>query len=205
MSFAEGRGGGRGGRRDKAPGPPPGPPDRAGLLRAAQRYLQRYWPTVEQLRRVLRRRVPVGAGPVLRQSVHDDVEAVLAQLVAEGALDDARAARGWAEQLDRKGTPRPVLRQKMRGKGLSGEHTEAALELVEAAAAERGVHDPELARVAAAAQRKRLGPFRLDAGARAANRERDLARLARLGFPFGLVRQIIDAADEDEALALASR
>lgn len=205
MSFGRGS---RSGERASRPPPsaaPAGPPDRAGLLRAAQRYLQRYWPTVEQLRRVLRRRVPSGAGPSVRQAVHDDVEAVLAQLLAEGALDDARAAKGWAEQLDRKGTPRPVLRQKMRGKGLSGEHTEAALEQVEAAAAERGVRDPELARVAAAAQRKRLGPFRLDPDARAAHRERDLARLARLGFPFGLVRQIIDAVDEDEALALASR
>ena len=192
-------------RRARAPGPPPGPPDRAGLLRAAQRYLQRYWPTVEQLRRVLRRRVPVGATPAVRAAVQADVEDVLAQLIRDGALDDQKAARSWAEQLDRRGLPRPVLRQKMRSKGLSGDHTEAALAKVEADAAERGVTDPELARVAAAAQRKRLGPFRLDVEARAEHRERDMARLARLGFPYGLVKQIIDAEDEDEALALATR
>ena len=192
-------------RRDPgAPRPPRPPPDRGTLEAAARRYLQRYWPTVAQLRKVLLRRLPDEGPPALFARVRADVEAVLAGLVESGALNDERAARAWAEQLDRRGTARPALRHKMRSKGLSDEHTEAAVAAVEAEAAERGISDPELARAVAAARRKRLGPFRRDLASRAERRDRDLAALARLGFPFAAAKAVVDAADEDEAEALAT-
>lgn len=194
-------------RRRRAPEGPPAPrppPDRPALEAAARRYLQRYWPTVAQLRKVLLRRLPAEGPPAVFARVRADVEAVLAALVEGGALDDARAAKAWAEQLDRRGLPRPVLRQRMRGKGLSDAHTDAALQAVEADAASRGVVDPELARAVAAARRKRLGPYGRDPAARADRRARDLAALARLGFGYGLARAVIDAEDEEAADALAA-
>ncbi|MBL8619003.1 MAG: RecX family transcriptional regulator [Deltaproteobacteria bacterium] len=192
-------------RRDpEAARPPRPPPDRGTLEAAARRYLQRYWPTVAQLRKVLLRRLPEEGPPAMFAQVRADVELVLADLVESGALNDERAARAWAEQLDRRGTARPALRHKMRSKGLSAEHTEAAVTAVDAAATERGVSDPELARAVAAARRKRLGPFRRDLTARADRRDRDLAALARLGFPFAFAKAVIDADDEDAAEALAT-
>jgi regulatory protein len=62
------------------------------------------------------------------------------------------------------------------------------------ALAEETGGDPALAAALALARRRRLGPWRPPA-ARAARRDKDLAILARAGFPRGLATRIVDAPD----------
>ncbi|MBE7202875.1 MAG: RecX family transcriptional regulator, partial [Parafilimonas terrae] len=63
--------------------------------------------------------------------------------------------------------------------------------------AEQEAHPEEDSEEAAAwayARRRRLGPYRLP-DKRADYRERDLASLARQGFPYGLARRIVEAEE----------
>ena len=60
--------------------------------------------------------------------------------------------------------------------------------------------DPELERAVAYVRRRRLGPMRHDPEQRRARRERDLAAVARAGFPFGVALRVIDAEDLDGVL-----
>mgnify|MGYP007004680707 CR=1 FL=1 len=52
---------------------------------------------------------------------------------------------------------------------------------------------------AAYAKRRRLGPWRRP-GTREAHRDRDLAAMARAGFPYGLGRRVIEADPDAEPL-----
>ena len=64
--------------------------------------------------------------------------------------------------------------------------------------------EQELAQALAYARRRRLGPFRAEEGSPSPERERrELASLARAGFPPGVARRAL-RADPDEAEALVS-
>ena len=119
------------------------------------------------------------------------VDAVVARLRGAGLLDDAAYAETRAHTLHRRGVPPRLIRHRLLQKGVDDPVVAAALETVTAAAGE-----PELSAAVNLARRRRLGPFR--AAARAANRERDLAALARAGFTFEVARRVIEAASTDE-------
>lgn len=174
-------------------------------LRAqARRHLQRYWPSIEQLRRVLRRRVDrfcrERGGP--RGPGYSMVEAILVELQESGALNDLRFARSWVDSLHNRGDSRPRIRGKLRQKGVRGDIIDQALRERDEAAMDAGV-DPVLARAAAHLRRRRLGPYRYDAEKRDERRQKDLAAMARAGFPYGVALQLVDAEDTDEVERLA--
>lgn len=166
--------------------------------------MERYWPSVEQLRRVLRRRVDrycrERGGP--RGPGYSMAEAVIEEFVESGALNDLRFARSWVDSLHRRGDSRPRIRGKLRQKGVSGEIIAQALEELDAAVQERGA-DPVLVRAAAHLRRRRLGPYRHDPERRAERRKKDLAAMARAGFPYGVALQLVDAEDTDAVELLA--
>lgn len=187
--------GGSGRRRRR--GPRPATPER--LEKAALAYLERYAASRESLRRVLRRRVRRsaelhGTDPAEGEAA---IEAIVAKLTRAGFLDDRAFARGLAESLQRRGLSQRAIAQRLRAKGLAEPEREAALgRLAETRA------DPELEAAVAYARRRRLGPFAAP-DRRAARRERDLAALARQGFPLGLALRVVDAPDAAAAEALA--
>ncbi len=169
------------------------------LRNSALHYLDRYASSSAHLRRLLLAKVARsarahGTDP---QAGAAAVDALIAEFLGAGVLDDARYAEDRALILFRRGASARAIRGALLAKGVASELIEPALERLGAEAAE-----PELAAALAYARRRRLGPYR-SPQARAAMREKDLAALGRRGFGYGLARRIIETGDlaelEDEA------
>jgi len=180
-------------RRSTAPAISP-----SALEKAALRYLERFAASTDQLRKVLRRRIKraamLGAEPEAAAAATRDVETLLERYLAAGLLDDRRFAEAQTQSLRRRGASRQGIRRRLAAKGVERE-------LVEAALAEDGEDRSELAAAGALARRRRLGPYRAP-GARAAFRQKDLAALARAGFPLEIARRVLSAGDPEALEAL---
>lgn len=173
------------------------------LERAALFYLDRYATSADNLRRVLRRKVARsawahGTDPAAGEAA---IDTLIARFLGAGLLDDARYAETHARSLSRRGQSLRGIRRQLLQKGVGEDEIAAAL-----AGLSDELGDPELAAALAYARRRRLGPFRAGAE-RPAQRERDLAALARRGFAVDLVLKVIDAesAEELEEEAAAPR
>ena len=176
---------------------PPGPVSPAWLERAALHYLERYSASTEMLRRTLARRVERRA----RARGEDPgdfapmVEATVARAVSAGLVNDARFAAARLATLRRRGTSGRGAAAKLAAKGVPREVVEGAMRAEGEAAPKEGDAAVEERAARAYARRRRLGPHRLPE-MRAANRARDLAALARAGFPYDLARRVLDGEDE---------
>jgi len=172
------------------------------LREQARRYLQRWTPSERRMRDVLKRRVRkcVEAGTGTWAEGLTLVDEIVADLLADGGLDDDRFARMWVDDLHRRGTSRRKIVAKLREKGIGRETADRAM-----AALDDGLEvvDPELERAVAYVRRRRLGAARWDPQTRIDRREKDLAAVARAGFPFGVALAVIDADDLDDLLAQA--
>lgn len=165
----------------------PKPITRARLLNIGRHHLER-WPTARaHLRRVLVRRVDkaVAAHAQDREEALAWVDEVLDTLEAEGRLSDPRYATGKAASLHGRGVSRLGIEARLRSKGVGSAQVKAAV-------SELG---PQADRRAAAAlvRRRRMGPWRVDP---APHHDKDLARLVRAGFGFGLAKELL-ALDRD--------
>ncbi|MGF1631758.1 MAG: regulatory protein RecX [Kiloniellaceae bacterium] len=161
-----------------------------GLERSALYYLERYDSSSGHLRRLLRRKIQLsarvhGTDPEEGRAA---VERLIARLTGLGLLDDARYARERARSLLARGTSSAMIRARLRAKSLPADLVEAALA---EAAGDDAAH--ELRAALRYAQRRRLGPYRLQD--RDERREKDLAALGRQGFEYETARRIVDAAD----------
>ena len=169
----------------------------AWLERVALHYLDRYGASAEMLRRVLARRVEKQAR--LRGEDPESYAGLITETVARaeraGLIDDARFAAARLASLRRRGTSARAAGAALAQRGVARDVIAGALD------AESGEDDAaESAAAAAYAKRRRLGPHR-PPQTRAEHRERDLAAMARAGFPFALARAVIDAggdAPDDE-------
>lgn len=166
---------------------------RDALEKAAFAYLERYASSVENLRRVLMRRVEraVRTGAVERPEGKARVDEILAKLQAHRLLDDAVYAEARARSLSRQGRSRAVIARRLQVKGVGTEAVEHAVEIL----VEEGHSD--LAAALRLARKRRLGPFRPKAERRE-RRERDMAVLGRAGFSYEIARKIVDAATTEE-------
>ncbi len=164
------------------------------LRNSARNYLDRYATSSAHLRRLLLDKVARsarahGTDP---QAGAVAVDALIAEFLGAGLLDDARYAEDRALILFRRGASARAIRGALLAKGVASELIEPALERLGAEAAE-----PELAAALAYARRRRLGPYR-SPQARAAMREKDLAALGRRGFGYDLARRVIETRDVSE-------
>jgi regulatory protein len=157
------------------------------LMNAALFYLGRYVPSVKQLERVLlrkcRRTIREKGGDL--ESARPLVATVLERLARAGYLDDARLAEALAASLRRGGRSSRLIAQKLQQKGL-----DRSLAVAHA----RATSEEEEAAAWVLARKKRLGPFSrqpLDQQ----TRRKQLAALARAGYPFALARRIVDATE----------
>lgn len=159
----------------------------AALEEAALRHLRRYAASVEQLRRVLGRRIDrtVRAHGQDPAEAHAWLEALLERLVRNRLLDDRAFAETKAHALRAAGRSAQVIGQKLRGWGVDEAVVERELARVEA-----GLPEREAARIWA--RKRRLGPYRQDPVERQARRQRDLAALARAGFSEEVALEIVD-------------
>jgi len=85
-----------------------------------------------------------------------------------------------------------MIRQKLREKGVDSSHIDRAL--TDAESTEDG--DPEQMSAVAYAKRRRLGPYRKPYDDSWERKRKDMATLARVGFSFGIAKEIIDSAPE---------
>jgi regulatory protein len=186
-------------RRDAGP-----PPDAIGLHDAALAYLARYAATEVGLRRVLERRVErwgrhalIGvddADDVTRQvgQAKRIVREVVGRLVAAGAVNDAVFAENRTRTLVRAGRSRQAVAAHLAAKGVGADVAHSAL-------VENGTS--ELAAALVLARKRRIGPFRMDAPPDHTRQGRELAILARAGFPHSVAREALAmATDAAEAL-----
>jgi len=178
-------------RPQPAAGPPP---DAATLHDAALAYLARYAATEAALRRVLDRRVErwvrsASSGAVDRDAIAAQADAarrivgeVVARLAAAGAVNDAAFAESRVRSLVRAGRSRQAVAAHLASKGVDAETARALLP-----------EDPdrELAAALVLARRKRIGPFRSGDPPDQPGRYRELAMLARAGFPQSVARRAL--------------
>jgi regulatory protein len=191
---------------DRARDRPPRGPRQATpkyLRRSALYYLERYASSSANLRRLLLAKVARSARAHGADSEMDPemdaemgveagaaaVEALIAELLGAGLLDDARYAVERARILHRRGASSRAVRAGLLAKGIEPDDIVRALDGLREEAAE-----PELAAALAYARRRRLGPYRED-DARAGRREKDLAALGRKGFAYDLARRVIETGD----------
>lgn len=165
------------------------PATAAYLERVAIAYLERFGGTADRVRRVLEKRAKrsveeLGTDPADGARAIDEV---LEKLSRMGFVDDARFAAARVRAMRRRGKSARALRSTLSAQGLEGALIDRALE-------EDPSDDLEAAR--AFVRRRRLGPHR-DPEARAAERERDLAKLARAGFSYDVARRAL--AEDDGA------
>ena len=184
---------------------PAGPaPEPHALREAALLYLARFAATEAGLIRVLDRRVErwarraeaEGAEDVAPQAAAARVQAreVARDLARSGTVDDAAFAETRARRLARAGRSRRAMAAHLGAKGVPAGIAAASLPPPE----------QELAQALSYARRRRLGPFRADDDPPSPDRERrELASLARAGFPPSVARRAL-RADPDEAEALVS-
>ena len=158
------------------------------LQRAAMHYLERYAAPSVQLRRVLQRKVALSCRHHGDEPGRFDemLDSVVARCVASGLVDDARFAEARAASLRRKGQSARAVAAKLSAKGVTRDL------VTQHSAVEP---EQELAAARIAAKRKRLGPW--SRGDRAANRQKDLAAMARAGFGMTIARCVIDEAGDD--------
>lgn len=184
--------------RDDAPRKPPRPVTPAVLDRMALAYLERWASSAQNLRRVLTRKVErrcrlreEDPGPVLPL-----VEEAVARAVSCGLVDDEAYAEARVASLRRRGGSSRAIAATLAQKGVDRETAADALARdEEARAAADPDADPEREAARALARRRRIGPYRT--AARVENRERDLARLVRAGFPYAIARAAVDEDPKD--------
>ena len=190
----------RKGRRVRPAGPVPGP---AALREAALAHLSRFAATEAGLSRVLERRIErwafraraEGYEHVDRDAMgaRERVRAVVQDLARSGVLDDQAYAEGRARSLARAGRSRRAVLAQLAAKGVAPEIAAAALPPPE----------HELAQALSFARRRRFGPFRSTAEASPEQERRELASLARAGFPPGIAHRALHA-DPDDAEAMVN-
>ncbi len=167
------------------------------LHEAALVHLARYATTEARLLRVLARRIArwrhsaSGEPETLAAAEALSLAAarrVVARLAAAGGVDDAAFAGARAARLHRAGRSRRAIAAHLAARGVDAETLRAALPA-----------DPEAELVAALAlaRRRRLVPFRLGPEAEPG---REIAILARAGFPRAIAEQVL-AMSTESALA----
>ncbi len=187
--------------------PQSSPPDEAGLQEAALAHLARYAATRAGLERVLFRRIGrwARAAEGEREAIEAAAEtarkaarAVVARLVAAGVVDDAAFAAARARRLARSGSSRLRIAAHLARHGISGAALAAALPTDPAA---------ELLAALALARRRRIGPFRTISAAEQDALLRELALLARAGFPRAVAQAALamPRAEAEALLAAAKR
>ncbi len=160
------------------------PATAAYLEKVAVAYLQRFGGTVDRVRRVLEKRVArsveeLGTDPSEGASA---IDGVIEKLAGMGFLNDARFAESRVRSMRRRGKSERAMRSTLARQGLDASLVAQALD-------DDPVTDLQAARDFV--RRRRLGPHRPE-DQRAAERDRDLAKLARAGFSYDTAKRALE-------------
>ena len=112
-----------------------------------------------------------------------------------GFLDDQKYANALASSLKRRGLAKSAARQKLRQKRVGASHIDEALNQSYMQTDEMQI-DPNLYAAARAAQKKRLGPWGPE-NIDYPTLQKQLAKLARRGFSYGIAKQVLQSSLEE--------
>lgn len=167
----------------------PKPMTRSLLRQLAENYVGRFGGPSSNLRRVLLRHAQKDGTD--GKAWLPEIEAIIADFLQTGALDDAKYAEHAARVLTGRGMAPRMVQFRLRQKGIQSADVDHALQ-------ELG--DPRQAEREAAlkyAKRRRLGPFRPQEQ-RKEKRQKDAAAMARAGFAMGVIFKILDAKSPED-------
>jgi len=169
------------------------------LERSAAFYLDRYDSSAANLKRVLMRKVynSLREHGGDREEARRWVDELVTRFQEGGLVDDDRYAKTKAGSLHRRGNSTRQIQMKLRSKGLDDDSINHAMGKLREEAP-----SPDLEAAIGWAKRRRIGPYRADLSTRGDKRQKDMAVLARRGFPYDIVKQVIDAESEDELYEL---
>ena len=163
------------------------------LENIAAYYLQRYGTSAANLQRVLQRRVDkrlaqhIEGQTASRAEMYVWIERLAERYVNAGAVNDQTYAEGLTRKLRRLGKSPAKIRARLAANGVAAKVIDLAL--AETRITETG-EDATFVAALAYAKRRKLGPFR--SGVRDRKTERkDMGALARAGFSFDIVRQVM--------------
>ena len=167
------------------------------LMNKAVHYLGRYTSSRQRLREVLQRFARRKLEHFEPAEISRGIDAVIADCVRLGYVDDAAFAMTRARSKRRGGRSALAIRRSLAEHDIDDTLVDAAL-----VAADETLADGELAAALRHAARRRLGPYARVEPDDAA-RQRHLASLARAGFSFDIARQVMRCEDVAAADALA--
>jgi regulatory protein len=183
------------------------------LAGAALSYLARNAASEASLRRVLENRLrraarldpAFAADRAKREELRSAIDTIVEKHLRLGTLDDAAYAGSRVASLRRAGRSRRFIRLALGKKGVRGALTEDALAAHDEG---RDPHESDLAAARAFAKRRRLGPYRVSRGPSLRKNSgpedrkniyrKDLAALARAGFPLETAREALDGKPGEE-------
>lgn len=163
------------------------------LENAALFYLRRYSTSVENLRRVLMRRVNRSARAygTNRDEGLCIIEQILSRFCEAKLLDDLAYASARATSMRQRGASEKRIRHDLMAKGVATDKISHVLkEQIEVCPV------AELKAAFIYCRRRRLGPWR--SKKREEQRTKDIASLARQGYPVSIALHIIDAISIEE-------
>ena len=167
------------------------------LMNKAVHYLGRYTSSRQRLREVLQRFARRKLEHFEPAEIRRAIDAVIADCVRLGYVDDAAFAMTRARSKRRGGRSALAIKRSLAEHDIDDTLVDAALE-----AADERLADGELMAALRHAARRRIGPY---ARIRPDDtmRQRHLASLARAGFSFDIARQVMACEDAATADALA--
>lgn len=175
----------------------PGYLERAGLF-----YLERYSSSIENFRRVMRRKIDRSC----RYHEHDpaphyeSLEAVIQKFIDQGFLNDALYTKITATSLRRKGQSKKMIALKLKQKGVENNDLESLIETIDWDEFDPAVNETDLSFECMSAMRhirkKRLGPYRRKQDEK--SHEKDLASLARAGYSYAISKKALEHAHHEQ-------
>ena len=158
------------------------------LTNIALSYLGRYESSVEQLRKILSRRVLKEKlkGADIPADVESVIESILAKMVSDGYVDDRRFAESVARKCQTAGKSRQFLIGKLKTAGIDADLIREWTD---------GLADSDLDAARRFVQKKKIGRCRPLERQKECFKK-DLAAMARAGFSFDVAKQALET-DED--------
>jgi regulatory protein len=174
----------------------PRPIDAAQLQEMALGYAARYATTAAKLRRYLQRKL----GERIWTPIDPpDIDGLVTRLTSLGYVNDRAYAASKQRDLTARGFGTGRVRGALAAAGVGRDDIAAVL------APEDGTTADPYAPAIAFARRRRFGPFARDGAASdPAQRNRELAAMARAGHDFAIAKRVLNAADAITAEGLSA-
>lgn len=161
-------------------------PTKSRLRNIALYYLERFESSEDSLRQVLHRRIEKYS---FANKEYDPeqaylwVEEIIDECLKQNFVDDRRFAEFKINSYLRAGKSRRYIEQKLKQKGIDEKIIADIFEQSSYSEQETALNF---------ARKKKIGCFRKDKEARAANRQKDLASLIRAGFDYDIAKDLLD-------------